>query len=46
MEELDLLTVTQEEGGALRVKLQKRKGKGKVNLFDAPLIQSLQKIAE
>jgi single-stranded-DNA-specific exonuclease len=46
MEELDLLKVTQEEGGALRVKLQKRKGKGKVNLFDAPLIQSLQKIAE
>ena len=46
MEELDLLTVTQEEGGALRVKLQKRKGKGKVNLFDAPLIQKLQKMSE
>ena len=43
---LDLLKVTEEEGGALRVKLQKRQGKGKVNLFDAPLIQKLQKIAE
>jgi single-stranded-DNA-specific exonuclease len=45
MEELDLLKVTQEEGGALRVKLRKRRGKGKVNLFDAPLIQHLQSLS-
>ncbi|MBR2490593.1 MAG: hypothetical protein IKB65_03830, partial [Ruminiclostridium sp.] len=45
MEQLDLLKVTEEEGNALRVKLQKRRGKGKVNLFDAPLIQHLQAIA-
>ena len=45
MEQLDLLKVSQEEGGALRVKLRRRRGKGKVNLYDAPLIQDLQAIA-
>lgn len=45
MEQLDLLKITREEGGALRVKLRKRRGKGKVNLYEAPIIQKLQAIA-
>lgn len=45
MEQLDLLKVSQEAGGALRVKLRKHRGKGKVNLYEAPIIQKLQAIA-
>ena len=45
MEQLDLLKITREEDGSLRVKLRKRRGKGKVNLYEAPIIQKLQAIA-
>ena len=45
MEQLDLLKITREEYGSLRVKLRKRRGKGKVNLYEAPIIQKLQAIA-
>ncbi|MCF0123036.1 MAG: single-stranded-DNA-specific exonuclease RecJ [Ruminiclostridium sp.] len=45
MEQLDLLKFTWEEGDVLRITLRKRWGKGKVNLYEAPIIQKLQDIA-
>ena len=35
----------QEDTETIRVRLQKRRGKGKVNLYEAPIIQRLQAIA-
>ena len=45
LESFDLVTLRPEEGGALRIRLQKRRGKGKVALYQAPIIQKLQAIA-
>ncbi len=45
MAQLDLLKVSPDEGGTLRVKLKKHRGKGKVNLYEAPIIKKLQAIA-
>lgn len=42
LESFDLVTLRPEEGGALRIRLQKRRGKGKVALYQAPIIQKLQ----
>ena len=41
LESFDLVTLRPEEGGALRIRLQKRRGKGKVALYQAPIIQKL-----
>lgn len=46
MEQLGLLKIwRQEDTETIRVRLQKRRGKGKVNLYEAPIIQRLQAIA-
>ena len=45
LESFDLVTLRPEEGGALRIRLQKRRGKGKVALYQATIIQKLQAIA-
>ncbi|MGN0969465.1 MAG: single-stranded-DNA-specific exonuclease RecJ, partial [Evtepia sp.] len=46
MEQLGLLKIwRQEDTETIRVRLQKRRGKGKVNLYEAPIIQKLQAIA-
>ena len=45
LESFDLVTLRPEEGGALRIRLQKRRGKGKVALYQAPISQKLQAIA-
>ena len=45
LESFDLVTLRPEEGGALRIRLQKRRGQGKVALYQAPIIQKLQAIA-
>ncbi|MFR8819896.1 MAG: single-stranded-DNA-specific exonuclease RecJ [Evtepia gabavorous] len=38
LESFDLVTLRPEEGGALRIRLQKRRGKGKVALYQALLV--------
>ena len=40
LESFDLVTLRPEEGGALRIRLQKRRGKGKVALYRPPLFKS------
>jgi hypothetical protein len=38
-------TWREQDGDLLRVKLQKRRGKGKLSMYDSPIIQKLQAIA-
>lgn len=45
LESFDLVTIRPEEGGALRIRLRKRRGTGKVSLYQAPMIKKLQAIA-
>ncbi|MCI5498639.1 MAG: single-stranded-DNA-specific exonuclease RecJ [Clostridiales bacterium] len=45
LESFDLVTIRPEEGGALRIRLRKRRGTGKVSLYQAPMIKKLQTIA-
>lgn len=45
LEQFGLIKVWQEENHIIRVRLQKRKERGKVALFQAPIIQRLQAIA-
>jgi len=46
MEQVGLLKLRWEEGDYLCVKVQKRRDKKKVNLYEAPMIQKLQFIAQ
>lgn len=45
LEQFGLVKIWQEENHIIRVRLQKRKERGKVALFQAPIIQRLQAIA-
>lgn len=45
LESFDLVTIRPEEGGALRIRLRKRRGTGKISLYQAPMIKKLQAIA-
>ena len=45
LEEMELITVRREGGETLRIRLNRRKGQGKVSLYDAPIIRRLQAIA-
>lgn len=45
LESFDLVTIRPEEGGALRIRLKKRRGTGKISLYQAPMIKKLQAIA-
>ena len=45
LEQLGLVKLREEENGRLRVRLLRRRGGGKVDLYKAPLIQELQAIA-
>lgn len=46
MEQLGLMKVVRDPAaGTVHIRLQKRRGKGKVNLYEAPIIQKLQTIA-
>ena len=45
LEQLGLVKLREEENGRLRVRLVRRRGGGKVDLYKAPLIQELQAIA-
>jgi hypothetical protein len=46
LEDFDLVQTWREiDGDLIRVKLKKRRGKGKLSMYDSPIIQRLQAIA-
>lgn len=45
LESFGLVSIQEEQGGALRIRLQRRKSREKVALYQAPIIKRLQTIA-